>query len=205
MYTFRVILCINFEIIALRIIDKTLILCTFPKTCPFPSQEKTLNQNGSDRSYLLCINLETKIKKVEKVVLQKNVISMDRSENEIALLGEDGEILIYTIQANILVPHITLKIKNFDAISFGSQLSLLFSNFNHQLVLKDNWSFNKYYFLSKIGSNKLKIVPIMSNEVDGVIKVYYQKIERIVSISRDKLIFNRNEIAYLTALFLFND
>jgi len=178
--------------------------------------------------HMFIYDMDTKEKRIETIPIKSQVVSIDRSGDEFAILTRDGEILIYSLQnwnlkllkklqiqkmSKYFQPEYffnmlesSKKIKKIKFIPYKSEVkylpripsgpSLLFTKNNHQMVLKTELEKTKYYWLTHSFSNQLEPEPMISEAVKGVIKLYYQGAERLVSIRNDQPMEEYNSYQY---------
>lgn len=217
----------EFEVVNLKVIGKKLVVLLRIR------DETNFGEHGNVfYSYQFFIyDIETKQKSYQKLSLVNYILSVDRSEDELAVLTENGNVSIFSFQNNILKITDEYQIANLEKLVISKEYptlgayEIMFSKTKHQLVLKkmtfDSKSTKvKYYFLKIINKNELKALPLSSEKVLDVIK-YSERLAMIYpsrvglsDIKLGKLYFQVNEVYigegdfdsyYLHSLYLFKD
>jgi hypothetical protein len=183
------------KFVSLRVLNRNLVLCITRMKEKYQKEGKTVtNEILPELSYLLVLDLDSKEKKFNKILLGHPVLYMDRSENELAILSNNGEIMTFFIQNSVVKSLKKWLIQNFSEIYIkkstwydridinGIEFSLLYSKEKHHMALTND---GQFYYLKPISESDFAIVPLIDENIICLIKVNYLEHERLAVIKRD--------------------
>lgn len=180
-------------IVGIKIIGQKLIVC-FTKFGWMVSignlgkfEIKESDKTYFTNSVLQIYDLDLKQNDYSEIEINNTILSLDRSEDRLAILLDNGEIQTYSFKNNSLAIINNWKIENYLPLFTPGKESpqLIYSKRSNQIILKNNKKINEYYFLTSTDNTNLKVNLIIDKFIEGVIKMNYLGEERIVSIRND--------------------
>jgi hypothetical protein len=183
------------EVNSLKVVNGFLIVfVSIQKEIPYEKDNSISRISNVSSRYYIC-DLSQKKKKFDKVLLDKTISSVDRSENEIAVLSMKGDVSIYFIQNKKLMLKKNWKIVNYPLFYSQSYIPILYTKNNNQMVL------GEHSFLLPINESELKIIPLLNQNIVGVIKMSLYRGERMLMIRHD----SKSKMYGLNELYSFKE